>query len=929
MRGEVVAIDLETTGLDPQTDEIIEVGAVRMKDGEVIAEFEMMVNPGRAIPAHTTHITGIRQEDVTNADKISVVLPKIAEFIGDAPVIAHNISLDIGFLRDRHRILLTNANIDTYDLATVLLPSAPRYNLNSLTQEMGIELEHAHRALDDARATALLYWAFWQRIVALPHHVLEEIADASTGLNWASAVVFESALRDSTTSVREQQEQRQSPFKPMNELPVTLHPKSSTTRLDGDQVAMILDDDGLLAERIPNYESRSQQIEMTRAILDAFNNGYHTMIEADTGTGKTLAYLLPSVMWAQQNHERVVISTNTINLQDQINNKDIPTLRNALETDFNAAVIKGRSNYLCPRRLASIRRRKPTSSAELMTFAKILIWLLDSQSGDRSEINLRGPEEAVAWERLSAQDEACTLHRCETTMNGACPFYKARKRAEAAHILIVNHALLVSDATGDNAVLPEYNYAIIDEAHHLENAITRSTTFHLDQTELIRRASELGSPERGLLYDLVRTIRQAGVLSDVPKFEQYVAYIEEATRAMRVHVRRLFDSLLHFVDDVQGRRDFTSIVQLDEATRTRSSFAEAQSRWNTLHEFFEVISKALKAVNRALKKIDPARISNYEDFANSTHSAARYFEDVRTRLHQFMQEPSSNAVYWISASQGNAGPVMHIAPLHVGPMLEHNLWHSKRSVVLTSGTLRTQGSFDYIKDRLYADTLDTRELDTTFNYRDSTLVYLPSDIPEPTDRHGYQRAVEKGIIELAAALQGRVLVLFTSFSQLRQTSQAVTPRLALGNITVYDQSDGSSRQALLDGFVNTEKAVLMGTRSFWEGIDIPGTDLSALIMVRLPFAVPSEPVFAARSATYAESFRNYAVPDAILRFRQGFGRLIRSTSDRGVVTIFDSRVINKGYGMQFLDALPDCTTRTGPLADLPKAAVDWLSPPAK
>jgi DNA polymerase-3 subunit epsilon/ATP-dependent DNA helicase DinG len=237
--------------------------------------------------------------------------------------------------------------------------------------------------------------------------------------------------------------------------------------------------------------------------------------------------------------------------------------------------------------------------------------------------------------------------------------------------------------------------------------------------------------------------------------------------------------------------------------------------------------------------------------------------------------------------------------------------------VLTSATLRTNGSFNYISDRLNADNIETVEVGSPFNYHDSTLLYVPTDIPEPNDRQRYQQAVERGIIELAAALNGRVLGLFTSYSHLRQTAQAITPRLALGNIAVYDQSDGSSRQALLEGFRSAEKAVLLGTKSFWEGVDIPGESLSALVIVRLPFAVPTDPIFAARSETYSNSFDEYAVPEAILRFRQGFGRLIRTRSDRGVVTVFDRRIVSKSYGANFLEALPDCTVQYGSLNGLP------------
>jgi DNA polymerase-3 subunit epsilon/ATP-dependent DNA helicase DinG len=243
---------------------------------------------------------------------------------------------------------------------------------------------------------------------------------------------------------------------------------------------------------------------------------------------------------------------------------------------------------------------------------------------------------------------------------------------------------------------------------------------------------------------------------------------------------------------------------------------------------------------------------------------------------------------------------------------------------MTSATLRTDSGFDFIRERLHAQNIDTLSLGSPFNYKKSTLIYLPDDMPEPNDRHHYQKALERGLVSLADALNGRVLVLFTSYAQLRQTAEAIRPLLALGNITVYDQSDGSSRQALLDGFKSTEKAVLLGTKSFWEGVDIPGDSLSALVITRLPFAVPTEPIFAARSETFTDPFKEYALPDAILRFRQGFGRLIRTQNDRGVVAIFDRRILSKSYGESFLNALPECTVERGALKNLPEKAKAWI-----
>ncbi len=929
MRGELIAIDLETTGLDPHADSIIEIGAVRIENGQVIDEFSQLIDPGFPIPPNITHITGITSDHVIGCPSIERILPALKKFVGDAPVIGHSINFDAAFMA-RQGALQTNLLIDTYDLAAVLMPRASRYNLISLTAETGVDLVHAHRALDDAKAAALLYWKLWQRALELPYQTLQEIVAASQGLNWQAEPVFRAALAELAPSTNAQPIDLSGKelFGPPPKDDRPLRPNDHIQKLDTETVTTLLDTDGALSRTIPGYDKRPQQIAMAEAVTEAFNTGQHLLIEAGTGTGKSIAYLIPAILWSTTNGQRVIVSTNTINLQEQLMNKDLPILEQALETPFKAAVLKGRANYLCPRRLASIRRRRPTSVDELRTLAKILVWLLESPTGDRGEISLRGPVENLTWQRLSAEDEGCLLDRCRSVMGGTCPFYKARKAAESANLLIVNHALLLSDAASDNRVLPEYTSLVLDEGHHLEDAVTSGFSFRLDEPALRRRLADLGSPTSGLLGDIMRSAQAAAPDKEVKKLSKGVNAISDAIKLMEHHIGSFFASIQTILTDLDlaPSTDYTTQVRIVAAVRERNSFSQLQERWHTLKEFFDVISQAMQQLTDVLARMEEFDLPDYNDLLNSTATAGRFLLETNQQLDQFLIQPDQNMIYWINTPRDRFSALsLHAAPLHIGPYVENFLWNAKETIIVTSATLQTRGSFDYLRERLNARDVETLEVGSPFNYRESTLLYIPTDIPEPNDRNRYQQAVERGIIELAAALNGRVLALFTSYSQLRQTAQAITPRLALGNIAVYDQSDGSSRQALLDGFVSAEKAVLLGTRSFWEGVDIPGQDLSALVIVRLPFAVPNDPIFAARSETYANSFNDYAVPDAILRFRQGFGRLIRSSTDRGVVTVFDRRIISKGYGAHFLEALPDCHVENGPLSGLAEAAQNWLS----
>jgi DNA polymerase-3 subunit epsilon/ATP-dependent DNA helicase DinG len=846
--------------------------------------------------------------------------------------VGHNIDFDLGFV-SLYGVGVDSQAIDTYDLASVMLPTAPRYNLNSLTTQLGMQIEHAHRALDDAIATGRLYWAIWERILNLPLKTLQEIVEAAGDSSWTAAPVFIEAYQERSRTVftsgqsgRTLLTDEDSLFEPDRRSLSPLRPNADRVRLNVDKLAALIEENGKVAQAFNGYEHRPQQVDMLRRIAQAINDDEHLLVEAPTGVGKSMAYLIPAVHWAVQNNERVVISTNTINLQDQLINKDLPGLSAALKLPFRAALLKGRSNYLCPRRLLTLRRRRPTSIAELRVLAKILVWLLESDTGDKGEISLRGLEENAIWARLSAEDEGCTLERCGDQMHGACPFYKARRAAEAAHIIIVNHALLLVDVQLGSRVLPDYQYLILDEAHHLEEATTSGLSFQLNEATLQRRLDDLGGMRRGLLGDVIRSTRGSVPGKFFTQIESYVQIISEALEAMGRHVERYFVTLYRFLQSSGELKpgEYSSQVRITPALRHQSEWGHVEEAWELLSQFTQAISNAMNRLAKGLGGLDQFDIQNYTDLLSSVQAAARHLDEMHQQLTAFSANPRENTIYWAQVDQDGTHLSIHAAPLHVGPLLEQHLWSSKKSVIMTSATLRTGGTFDYIRDRLNAFEVAQAVVGSPFDYKNSTLVYLPTDMPDPSRRDDYQRAVERGLIELAAATEGRMLGLFTSYSQLRQTAQAIAPRLALGNITVFDQSDGTSRQALLEGFVQTRRSVLLGTRSFWEGVDIPGQDLSVLVIVRLPFTVPSDPVFAARSELYEESFMQYAVPDAVLRFRQGFGRLIRTKTDRGVVALFDSRVISKRYGQVFLDSLPGCTVKRGPLADLPRAAADWI-----
>ncbi len=923
MLGEYIAFDLETTGLNADRDEIIEIGAARFRQGKVVERYQTLVNPGKSIPSEVTHLTGIDDDEVATAPRMVSLLPRLRAFFGESTLVCHNVSFDVGFM-NKHGLLADNPAQDTYELATILLPDAPRYNLGSLAAQMGVVLEDAHRAYADAEATGQLYWQLWRKLCSLPSGLLAEIIQLSGELQWSMRGVFQAALQEALRNT-EATQPRQQPFAVEAIFGESAEPAdaalnigdASRQLLDLATISQVFGGVGALSAQHDSFEMRPQQADMAREVAQALNTGQQLLIEAGTGTGKSLAYLIPAASWALQNGNRVTIATNTINLQEQLLKQDIPLTRQVVGQGLRAALMKGRNNYLCPRRLTTLRQRKPANLDELRALAKVLVWLQEGGAGDRGSITLRGSEWQV-WSRLSAQDEGCTSSRCATEMAGICPFHRARQQAEAAHIVITNHALLVADAAIENRALPAYHNLIVDEAHHLEEAITSGMSRHIDQRKLMGRLNDIGK----CLNLFLNVARKGFPTAAASKLGDFVQMISQAIAEMRAAIRAYFRALSDFLRSQKS--DHYYGMRLLQKHRDSGGFTNVQSAWQRLAAYMLALTDALERLVKALPRYAQYGLPEFADYRSEIRGHWHYIAELHEQLERFTNDPDSNAVYGLKAGQRSDSLQLTIAPLHVGPMMDEYLSQRLESIVLTSATLRAQEHFEHIKERLYIEDYRELALGSPFDYRSSTLLFVPQDMPEPGKRTGYQRMLERGIIELTSALNGRVMVLFTSYAQLRETALHITPRLKLGDIEVFDQSFGGSREVLLESFKRADRAILMGVRSFWEGIDIPGEDLSALVIARLPFAVPSEPIFAARAETYSNSFQQYAVPDAILRFRQGFGRLIRSRSDRGIVAIFDSRVISKHYGASFLESLPDCTVQFAALEKLPSLAKAWI-----
>ncbi|MBL7199977.1 MAG: 3'-5' exoribonuclease [Anaerolineae bacterium] len=930
-----VALDLETTGLDSSRDAIIEIGVVKFDDRGETGTFSSLVNPGRSIPLQVTQLTGITQNDVVTAPPFSALCEKLSRFVDQAVVVGHNIGFDMKFLRHKH-CLEQNAFIDTFELSTILMPHESRYSLGKLMDSLGLPFVRRHRALDDARACVLLFRALEARSVDLPLRTLQSINRASRNTRWPLRVVFREAERQQArgglggsigAQLRAKGLVGDAPLFAEVSSTDPLIPVDQRTALDIDRLAAMLEKDGEFARSFPGFEYRVQQVEMMRAVASAINHSRHLIVEAGTGTGKSIAYLLPAIHWAVQNGERVVVSTNTINLQDQLYAKDIPDLRALLPFEVRAAVLKGRTNYLCMRRLKMLQDRSEFSDIELRVLSKVLVWQPNTLTGDRTELFLHGAAEQEVWSQISADADTCNAERCPFRRQGMCFFHRAKQAAENAHIIVVNHALLLSDVAAGNRVLPSYNYLVVDEAHHLEDATTYQLGYTVTRHSIERLVARVGQPEEprgGFAGDALA--RCQGRVDDdlLNDLSAALSSVRESNEQVVRGLRDLFGALTVFVAEQGGNRgQYDYRVQLSREVRIQPEWEQVEMLWDGLSDWLQRSVEALGWVLEILQDLEGLKIPGYDDLLQDGTALSRQLSGVHEQLASVLVEAHDDQVAWIQARAQEGDLSLNAVPLHVGQLVERHLLWPKEAVILTSATMCTNGDFSFVKERLGAWDADELAVGSPFDYQSQVLLYLPTDIPEPQQPHR-QKEINESLVALARATQGRMLVLFTSHRQLRAVNSAIARALAEWGITVYAQGQGASRSQLLENFRTTEKAVLLGTRSFWEGIDVPGEALSCLVLEKLPFAVPTDPVFSARSSSVDDPFLQYAVPDAILRFRQGFGRLIRTQTDRGIVVVLDKRLQTKQYGSLFVDSLPACTTLRGPMANLLNLAAAWI-----
>ncbi|WP_422123397.1 ATP-dependent DNA helicase DinG [Planococcus sp. X10-3] len=892
-----VVVDIETTGHAPaKGDRIIQLAIVTIENGKIIDTYMEFVNPGRKIPMFIQDLTGISDDDVAHAEPFEFYAEVISEKLQDAIFVAHNTNFDLPFLQKElqrsGQPQWQGLTMDTVELSRLLYPTAISYKLQDITADLGIPLGNAHRADDDAYATAELFLRSKADLQNLPYETLALLHKRSFLLKSdLSRLLYEATAQKRGSHMSGLDQFRGVPLKTRK--PVDAGKRSEfTPKTDWhDRLEAVF----------PNFERRDSQFEMMTAIQNALGNADEMVIEASTGMGKTIGYLLPAANHALATGKQVLVSTYTTHLQDQLTWNETKFVEEFIGEKVRISLIKGLSHYLDLTRFSELLYGEDESYDETFTIMQILIWLTRTTTGDLNELNVSSGGQLLL-------DKIRRSHtRRPSREEKIYDFYEyALEQAKNANIIVTNHAFLLNQPQSSNSLLENVDAIIWDEAHQAVQAAVSQyeKTFVYTQWKYI--FGQIGTNEERQLYSKLRAAAEKSGFATLTELVKLNALFKSITK--------YFDRIClmlstEFTEKFKNRRHKKNAILLSEIQFHNNDFSKLL---RLLNEWIDLSQTVLqRAENIAEKSIeDRLVIADWRYWTEELMVKAVEFSGI-------FVFPITDEVSWIEGDLRSLpnSLALYKRPFDVTSIIEQVTApiRGKKAIIWLSGTMTVPSNERFIVSQLgVPPSVAITKYEPPKDFYQGARVFVIEDMPDiqQVSQTDYIEAVADAVIRTVLVTEGRCFVLFTSQDMLRKTVDLIQDTQLLDDYMLFAQGISSgSRMRLLKSFQRFQRSVLFGTNSFWEGVDVPGDALRAVVVVRLPFTSPDEPVFKAKSELISKEginpFLHYALPEAVLRLRQGFGRLIRSKNDQGLFIVLDRRIETKSYGQEFLDALPE------------------------
>ncbi|KXZ18048.1 DNA polymerase III subunit epsilon [Bacillus nakamurai] len=902
-----VVIDVETTGNSPKKgDKIIQIAAVVIENGQITERFSKYINPNQAIPPFIEQLTGISTEMVENELPFEAAAADIFHLLDGAYFVAHNIHFDLGFVRhelNEAGYQLPDCEVlDTVELSRIVFPEFEGYKLSELCEELHIVHDRPHRADSDAEVTGLIFLEILHKLRHLPLPTLKQLRRLSQHFISDLTLLLDSFIYENKPSANE----GCIPYASFSIKQPEPPPEPAQMDSSVDLEMWTQKTEELLSEFVPRYEKRKGQLAMMNEVLDAFCNREHALIEAAPGIGKTIGYLVPAVLFAKSEQTPVIISTYSTLLQQQIMSKDLPLLERMFPWPVKAAILKGQSHYLCLRKFEHILHEEDDNYDAVLTKAQLLVWLTETETGDVAELNLPSGGRLL-WDRM-AYDEDSFFKKGDNSVTG---FYeRAKQKAKISDLIITNHALLLIDEGSNVKRLPDSGTMIIDEAHHFERAASEHLGRRASYIGLHTKLSRIGTlKEQGLLKRMRKLFHTYQLPADsFFDADEWVKHIQTESDAF-------FSSVHSFVKRRKPKDDLNRLVySLNHKSQDRGLLMltdGAERLCAMLDHLLDVFSVHEKLLHTKLDQMKSGAAFLAAEYVKCMKGLKEY-RDTFSRL---LFETDEKEAVWIEIDAKGAKNAVSIyaQPLEPGEMLADQFFARKKSVVLTSATLMVEQSFQFMIERLGLSDFypRTKSIPSPFSYDDQMKVIIPTDM-KSVKYDGEQDVIHhiaRYIEIMSKEKQPKILVLFTSHDMLKKVYQELKLSMDISGIQLLGQGiTGGSPGKLMKTFKAGSRAILLGTNHFWEGVDFPGDELSTVMIARLPFRPPDNPLHAAKCEFAKRKgknpFQTVSLPEAVLTFRQGIGRLLRTAGDKGTIVLLDKRVKTAGYGRLFLEALP-------------------------